>query len=79
MCNSLWDDGKEEEKRWSKKERRTNVYRICIKKVFLIISKCVVFVDPCMLTAPVFRLNEEAFKVTIQEGPTQICDICRKF
>ena len=35
--------------------------------------------DPCILTTPAFRLTEEDFKGTIQEGPTYICDICWKF
>ena len=34
--------------------------------------------DPCILTAPVFRLMEEAFNVAIQGGPTHICGIYRK-
>ena len=35
--------------------------------------------DPCILTTPAFRLIEEDFKGAIQEGPTYICDVCRKF
>ena len=35
--------------------------------------------DPCILTAPAFRLIEEDFKIAIQEGRTYICDICWKF
>ena len=35
--------------------------------------------DTCILTTPAFRLIEQDFKGVIQEGPTYICDICRKF
>ena len=35
--------------------------------------------DPCILTAPAFRLIEQDFKGAFQEGSTYNCDICWKF
>ena len=46
--------------------------------VSLIMAKCVSMTEPCILTTLAFRLIEEDFKGTIQEGPTNICDICWK-
>ena len=46
--------------------------------IFNNIQMCSI-VDPSILTTPTFRLIEEDFKSAIQEGPTQICDICWKF
>ena len=46
--------------------------------VFLIKSKCVVWLIPAYSTLA-FRLLEDNFKGAIQESSTYICDICWKF
>ena len=46
--------------------------------IFNNVQMCSMF-DLSILTTPAFRLIAEDFKTAIQEGPTYICGICRKF
>ena len=74
------NDKKIVEKKMTKKEKRTNVYKLQMKeKVFFNDVQMFNIVDPSILTTPAFRLIEEDFGSAIQEGPTYICDICWQF
>ena len=72
------DDLKKKKKKKKKRERQTNVLKIYAKKIIFDDVQMCSLNDPCILTAPVFRLMEEAFNVAIQGGPTHICGIYRK-
>ena len=77
ICDNLNDD-KREQIRSNYKNRKKN-QRVEIKDerklVFDNVHRCSM-VGPFILTAPAFKIIEEDFKSTIQEGPTYICGMC---
>ena len=78
--DNLGDVKKEQVRKDDKKRKMSKPLQTLDERnsIFNNVQMCSKF-DTSILTTPVFRLNEEDFKSTIQEGRTYICDICCRF
>ena len=74
MRDSLGDDEKEEFRKNDKRKMDKRLQTLDKRSSICNNVQMCSMTDPCILTTPAFRLIED-FKSTIEECPTNICDI----